>query len=134
MLARATARIAKHAFDGRWILEHTPYDQLGEVMRAHSITADRLLLDIGVNREHFADPARGFSCKHDGPLDMRFDTSQPRTARDRLMKTNAYDISLAMQTYGDLSKRFSDHMGRTIVDLRKKKQPTHNTRVYGLFA
>lgn len=36
---------------------------------------DAILLDIGVNMEHFKDGERGFSIKKDGPLDMRFDTA-----------------------------------------------------------
>jgi 16S rRNA (cytosine1402-N4)-methyltransferase len=41
-----------------------------------------MLLDLGVNLEHFKDGARGFSIKEDGPLDMRFSETTTLTAKD----------------------------------------------------
>jgi len=40
------------------------------------------LIDIGVNLQHFMDGERGFSTQRDGPLDMRFDTTQKQSAYD----------------------------------------------------
>jgi len=45
-----------------------------------------MLLDIGINRGHSADPERGFSIKAEGPLDMRFDQTQGKTLQQHLQR------------------------------------------------
>ena len=44
------------------------------------IPADGVLFDLGVSAAHFADGARGFSLRIDGPLDMRFSDENSLTA------------------------------------------------------
>ncbi len=52
------------------------YADFNKIMQAsEGKLFDAILLDIGVNMEHFKDGERGFSIKKDGPLDMRFDTA-----------------------------------------------------------
>jgi 16S rRNA C1402 N4-methylase RsmH len=45
-----------------------------------------MLLDLGVNLEHFKDGSRGFSIKSDAPLDMRFDRSKREPASHLINK------------------------------------------------
>ena len=42
--------------------------------------ADVILVDLGVSSMQLDDPARGFSAKHDGPLDLRMNPERGQTA------------------------------------------------------
>lgn len=58
------------------------YARIAEIVPKQGV--DFLLLDIGVNMEHFKDGSRGFSVHEDALLDMRFDTRKGQTAGDIL--------------------------------------------------
>lgn len=47
---------------------------------------DGALLDLGLRSDALDDPARGFSYRVDGPLDMRFDPSRGETAAELLAR------------------------------------------------
>ena len=61
------------AADGRLTIRHGGFSHLGELGVA---SADGLLMDLGVSSPQIDDPERGFSFRHDGPLDMRMDTTR----------------------------------------------------------
>ena len=56
---------------------------------AHEAGADCLLADLGVSSMQIDDPARGFSTKGDGPLDMRMNPQRGQPASGLLAKTSA---------------------------------------------
>lgn len=50
--------------------------------QAGMLPLDGVLLDLGFSSFQIDDPDRGFSLRHDGPLDMRFDRKSGPTAAD----------------------------------------------------
>ena len=80
---------------------------------------DFILYDLGVSSAHYDDGDRGFSIRYDAPLDMRFDRTTGRTARDLVMTTSEYELRDLMFRYADEKK--SVHIARAIVENRKTK-------------
>ncbi|MDX1607116.1 MAG: 16S rRNA (cytosine(1402)-N(4))-methyltransferase, partial [Candidatus Competibacterales bacterium] len=61
----------------RFRFTRSTFGRLGEVVRSAGLGGriDGVLLDLGVSSPQLDDPARGFSFRNDGPLDMRMDPS-----------------------------------------------------------
>jgi 16S rRNA (cytosine1402-N4)-methyltransferase len=53
---------------------------------------DFVLADLGVSSMQIDDPIRGFSYKHDGPLDLRLDPEQGITAAARLRQLSVDEL------------------------------------------
>ena len=55
-------------------------------------SVDGILYDLGTCSTHFDDASRGFSFRHNGPLDMRFDTKKGKPLADWINKATENDI------------------------------------------
>lgn len=62
---------------------------------------DGILLDLGVSSWQLDTPERGFSFGQDGPLDMRMDNSQGRTAADVLAEASEEELRRVFREYGE---------------------------------
>jgi len=82
-------------------LVHADFARLGEVLGARDLAADGILADLGIASTHVDDPARGFSFRGDGPLDMRLDRSQGPTAADLLASLSETEIARAIRVLGE---------------------------------
>ena len=80
-------------------------------------SADVVLADLGVASSQLDDPARGFSFQADGPLDMRLDISNGRTAADLVNDLSERELSDLI--YANSQERFSRRIARAIVAARK---------------
>ncbi|MFZ2277664.1 MAG: 16S rRNA (cytosine(1402)-N(4))-methyltransferase RsmH [Prosthecobacter sp.] len=63
--------------------------------------ADVLLADLGCSSMQFDNPARGFSFKHDGPLDMRMNPQRGVSAREFLQKLSAEKFTAILSDNAD---------------------------------
>lgn len=79
---------------------------------------DGILLDIGVSSPQFDDPARGFSFRFDGPLDMRMDPRSGISAADFVNGADERELADAIYQYGE--ERRSRLIARRIVEARRR--------------
>ena len=86
---------------------------------------DGLLFDLGVSSVHFDVPERGFSIRHDGPLDMRMDARLSVTAAVIVNKASYDKLEKILREYGE--ERKARKIARFIVEKRKTK-PIRTTR------
>lgn len=63
--------------------------------------ADAILADLGVSSMQLDDPARGFTFKSDGPLDLRLNPSRPPSAAEWLAKAKEADLAAVFAENAD---------------------------------
>ena len=87
-LPKTEARLRALGFDENVFTAHrSNFAGLPQVLAAHEIAgADLILADLGVSSMQIDDPARGFSVKFDGPLDMRMNPQRGQPASALLQK------------------------------------------------
>ena len=81
-----------------------------------------IVFDLGVSSMQIDTPERGFSFQEEGPLDMRFDPTQPLTAADVLNTWSERELADLLWQYGEEPQ--SRRIARAIVQDR----PLHSTR------
>ncbi len=81
---------------------HASYSQAAQVLQTHGVLAlDGALFDLGLSSYQLDDPSRGFSLLRDGPLDMRFDTTQLLTAADIVNTWGLEELERIFREYGE---------------------------------
>jgi len=80
--------------------------------------ADGVVLDLGVSSMQLDTPERGFSFRHDGPLDMRMDRDGP-SAADILAVASERDLADIIFNLGE--ERHSRAVARAIVAARRQR-------------
>ncbi|MFO7539321.1 MAG: 16S rRNA (cytosine(1402)-N(4))-methyltransferase RsmH [Chloroflexota bacterium] len=112
------ARQQLDAFADRVTLIQASYVEMGRLAPAHGFAAvDGILLDLGLSSRQLDDSRRGFSFMREGPLDMRFDTTQGPTAADLLNNLSAEELADIFWRYGE--ERHSRRLARSIVAHRQ---------------
>jgi 16S rRNA (cytosine1402-N4)-methyltransferase len=95
-------RLAQVVAPARLHLHHSHFAGLPKVLAAEGLTVvDVLFADLGLSSMQLDDPARGFSYKHDGPLDMRMDPRRPRTAAEVLRTITCDELATALREFAD---------------------------------
>lgn len=75
-----------------------------------------ILADLGVSSAQFDIPERGFSFRHEAPLDMRMDQNQDLTAANIVNHWDETDLANLIYTYGE--ERLSRRIARKILEQR----------------
>lgn len=79
---------------------------------------DGALLDLGVSSHQLDTPARGFSFRHDGPLDMRLDCTGGETAADLVNTLSEEELARLFREFGEEPQ--SKRAARAIVAERER--------------
>jgi 16S rRNA (cytosine1402-N4)-methyltransferase len=117
----AESRLAE--FGNQVVLIHSSYSRLKlHLNNLNWKTVDGILLDLGLSSMQLDNPERGFSFRKAGPLDMRFDPSQPLSAADLINESSKDDLADLIFRYGE--ERYS----RKIADAIIANRPLDDTQ------
>ncbi len=113
-IARGAALAARHP--GRLHLVEGRFGAMLDLLQQHGVASlDGIVLDLGVSSFQLDDPARGFSFRADGPLDMRMGRDGP-TAADLVADLSERDLADTLYELGE--ERLSRRIARAIVAAR----------------
>src|SRR5919108_2369518 len=120
---RAAGSAASAIRDARFSFVRAPFSTLGEVLAGRK--AHGMLFDLGVSSPQLEDPGRGFSFRHDGPLDMRMDPQAGESAAAWLARAEERQIGEVIRDYGE--ERFAKQIAAAIAAARRR-EPILRTR------
>ncbi|MDE2580631.1 MAG: 16S rRNA (cytosine(1402)-N(4))-methyltransferase RsmH [Rhodospirillales bacterium] len=134
-IARGAALAAR--FPGRL---HLAQGRFGDVLAGalapdgllagHGVRAlDGVAFDLGVSSFQLDDPARGFSFRTDGPLDMRMDRAGP-TASDLVNRLGERELADLLHEFGE--ERAARRIARAIVAARAEAPIETTARLAGI--
>ena len=113
-IARGAALVAR--FPDRLHLVQGRFGDMLALLRSHGVEQlDGVVLDLGVSSFQLDDPARGFSFRHDGPLDMRMGAAGPSAAD---LVNTLDEAELADTLHGLGEERMARRVARAVVRAR----------------
>lgn len=123
--AIADAR-SRFAGDDRVSIWHGTFAELDRMALETNVhgQVDGLLLDLGVSSPQLDTPARGFSFRDDGPLDMRMNPAAGESAADWLARAEEAEIARIIREYGE--ERYARRIARSIV-MARADEPIERT-------
>jgi 16S rRNA (cytosine1402-N4)-methyltransferase len=121
-VALAAAAPVLAPFGDRVTLRRARFDQLADELTAVGRSeVSGVLFDLGVSSPQLDVADRGFSYRHDGPLDMRMDDRDRQRADDVVNGYSERELADVIRRYGD--ERHAARIARAIVAAR----PIHTT-------
>jgi 16S rRNA (cytosine1402-N4)-methyltransferase len=110
---------ARQISDARFTIVHGAFGALAQLLGGVGVTrVHGILLDLGVSSPQIDQGGRGFSFRHDAPLDMRMDTSTGTTAAQWLAAATESEIREVIRHYGE--ERFAKQIAAAIVATRAR--------------
>ena len=112
---------AKNALDdARFTLVAANFRFAPQFLRAHgALPLTGILADLGVSSHQFDTPERGFSLRHDGPLDMRMNVQSGQPAHAWLATVEVRELTQVLRKYGELTR--PDRLAHRIVAAREER-------------
>jgi 16S rRNA (cytosine1402-N4)-methyltransferase len=125
-LELARERLAQYG--SRFRAVQADFRELTRVLATAKVNSVRgILADLGVSSWQLDSPSRGFSFRHDAPLDMRMDLKGgAETAAELLGRLSEVEIARIIFEYGE--ERRSRRIARFIVENRERGDPVSTTR------
>ena len=108
-IARGQALVER--FGGRLTLVQGEFSRMDEFTHQ----SDGVVLDLGVSSFQFDEPARGFSFREDGPLDMRM-SLEGESAADVVNTVDERTLTLIISRYGE--EKNARRIARAIIAAR----------------
>ena len=108
--------------DARLAVRHQGFAALAE-WPPRSVAG--VLMDLGISSPQIDNPARGFSFRADGPLDMRMDPTRGQSAADWLAHADERQIAQVIRDYGE--ERFAVAIAKAIVARRQAGRAVAST-------
>jgi 16S rRNA (cytosine1402-N4)-methyltransferase len=122
-VARGAALAARHP--GRLHLIEGRFGDMVALLAARGVDRlDAVVLDLGISSFQLDDPGRGFSFRHDGPLDMRMAKSGP-SAQDLVNTLGESELADMLFTLGE--ERHARRIARAILASRRTDGPITTT-------
>jgi len=113
----AAAQAAAQLVDPRFTFHRAWFSDLPAVLDKLGFDrVDGVLLDLGISSPQIDDATRGFSFRHDGPLDMRMDPSRGESAAEFIARADVRELTEVVRDYGE--ERFAQSIARTLVAAR----------------
>jgi 16S rRNA (cytosine1402-N4)-methyltransferase len=114
--------VLEEKFDSKDVsIMHKDFLQATKDLVDRKESFDLILADLGVSSPHLDNRARGFSIKHDGPLDMRMDQHQELTASVVVNTYSEEELIRILREYGEEPK------AKRIANLIIENRPIENT-------
>lgn len=113
---------AQSIIDPRFSILHQGFVHLDQMPEA-SIAG--VLMDLGVSSPQIDNPERGFSFRHEGPLDMRMDTTRGQSVAEWLQDASIESMTEVIRDYGE--ERFAGLVARAIDRYRQASGPLSTT-------
>lgn len=108
----------------------TNFSNMEEIFKREGIlNISGIVFDLGVSSLHFDKPQRGFSFKHEGPLDMRINPANPLTAHTIINKWPYEQIEHLIRICGE---RYSHKIAKAITERREKREFETTTELKNL--
>ena len=103
----------------RVVLVHADFRALARVLADHGqTTVDGVVADLGVSSPQLDEAARGFSFRHDGPLDMRMDPTAGRPLASLLADVDERTLADVIFRFGE--ERRARRIARAMVRARSE--------------
>src|SRR5437660_5888525 len=120
------ARQRMALYGSRFRAVHADFRELTRVLATAKVShVHGILADLGVSSLQLDSPSRGFSFRHEAPLDMRMDMSRGETAAELLGRLSEVEIANLIFEYGEEPR--SRRIARAIVQRRERGQPVART-------